>query len=181
MSLAFDDLMRESDVRFAKCDWLYERGTSCLDRDEESFWFARYKAAVHGAESVTEVLRVAVQKRKEELGATPVEGELARTINKLKCIDLVLRKTTMSGPERESLVLTGVEIERRAEGLLAEKMRAGSAKQDRKEIVAKRRTKPNNRKKPGSIPPCRPLKNNGESHDRHRDRRKEAQRTHRSP
>ena len=181
MSLAFDDLMRESDVRFAKCDWLYERGTSCPDRDEESFWFARYKAAVHGAESVTEVLREAVQRRKEELGKTPVEGELARTINKLKGIDLVLRNCPMSGPEQKSLILKGVKIERKVEGLLAEKARSGSVKQDRTYRIAKKRSRVRNTKKPGSILPCRPLKNNGESHDRHRDRRKEAQRTHRSP
>jgi hypothetical protein len=158
MGLAFDDLMRESSVRFARCDWLYKRGTSCPDKDEEGFWFARYKAAVCGAQSVTEVFREAVQKREEELGITPAEGELASTISKLKCIDVALQSTPMSKPERKALILKGVEIERRAEELLAEKMRAGSAKQDRKEFLAKRRTKSNNTKKPRSILPCHPLK-----------------------
>lgn len=66
MSFSTEDLDNESTARLAKCEWLYERGTTCPEKDEEGFWFARCTSEVRRLESVTKIYGEVIEELKGE-------------------------------------------------------------------------------------------------------------------
>lgn len=55
MNFSLEDVSKESAKRSSNCTWLYERGTTCPDKDEEGLWFARYMSAIQKLKSITNV------------------------------------------------------------------------------------------------------------------------------
>lgn len=67
MNFSLEDISKESAERSSNCNWLYERGTTCPDKDEESLWFARYMSAIQKLESITNVYAQFLEKLKNRI------------------------------------------------------------------------------------------------------------------
>lgn len=61
------DLLDENKKRLAKCEWLYGRGTTCSDKDEEGLWYARHSSETEKLKRSTQIAKEAIDQERTDL------------------------------------------------------------------------------------------------------------------
>ena len=67
MGFTIEDWLDENKKRLAKCKWLYDRGTTCPDKDEEGLWYARHLSEIEKLGRSTQIAKEALDRARTDL------------------------------------------------------------------------------------------------------------------